>query len=71
VSANAKLLAFHNDSRVFTLPHGRGSEKGERAVRERLSSYAVRIDSDLSLPLMAAWAAANLAIGTRYGEQDT
>ena len=27
--------------------------------------YAVRIDSDLSLPLIAAWAAASLAIGTR------
>jgi hypothetical protein len=31
---------------------------------------AVRIASDLS-PEMAACAAANLAMGTRYGEQDT
>src|SRR5438094_1519970 len=33
--------------------------------------YAVRIISDLSPPAIAACAAASLAIGTRYGEQDT
>ena len=36
----------------------------------RRRGYAVRIASDLS-PEIAACAAANLAIGTRYGEQET
>ena len=37
----------------------------------RLQLYAVRMASDLSPPAIAACAAANLAIGTRYGEHET
>ena len=36
-----------------------------KILRSSSTSYAVRIDSDLSEPLMAAWAAARRAIGTR------
>lgn len=40
-------------------------------VEQKDRNYAVRVDSVLSVPAIAACAAARRAIGTRYGEQDT
>jgi hypothetical protein len=49
---------------TFILP------RGQETCPRVFDNYAVRIASDLS-PEIAACAAANLAIGTRYGEQET